>query len=471
MRTFLILLGLLPILASAQEIPQKLLDRFPVLEELPQNSPSSSPDEYLLRAQHRFNWNEDVSQWVAGDSTEYYYNEFGEWEEIIRLRWDTNAWVNNSRTLYIYVMDTLLATSTTQSWDGSNWVADDGSSRTVIAYDESGNETSLEMFYWNGDDWSASSGRYTSYFAGTNRPDTMLHKWEVFQGEGPSNYEMDIYELYNSNGDPVIYYNLFWDIEAEAWYPPDRYTYTYNSGGDLVQRIMERQQVDQQWELARQELYTYNEEGRLTESLFQNHNGFGWEDYRRFTYEYNDAGYLSLVLFELLEPYSEVWEPYLRATYEYDQNGNAIYFLFEQGSEGVIENFLDITNTYYEDIQQLATETVRFWSEEQWVNNDSVTYYYQLFTDTEEKPLIQPGALEVFPNPAYGQINLKVGATELQGEGVRGALYNSTGQIVRRYTLGQEIEQLSLANLPPGTYWLKVSNGATFAVEAVVVKE
>jgi len=470
MRNFLMLLCIMPYLAIAQELPKALMDRFSELEALQQHSPTGSPDEYLLRATHDASWNDNISEWVHADSSEYYYNEFGEFEEIIHLNWNGNIWVNRNRVLHAYAMDTLRTGSITQTWDGTEWVYAEGDTRNDIMYDDSGNETSIETSFWNGSGWLLSSGRYTSYFSGTSLPETILFKREVGSGEALVNDELRTYELYNNNGAPVVYYRQSWNEAVDGWNLPIRYTFMYNSDGNVQQSVYEQQLADDEWLPLQLLSYTYDEEGKEVERLIQSYDGESWQDMTRNRYEYDDSGQLIMTIVENMEQSTGLWVIEWRVTTEYDENGNRTYLLYELGSDGEVENFLDRTTTYYEDIQQRATEKERIWMQGQWVNRDSTTFYYQLFTDTEERPLVQEGALEVFPNPAQGQFNLKIAAADLQGDGIIGTLYNTTGKVVRQYLLGQEFEQLSLSGLPSGTYWLKVSNGVQFAVQAVVVK-
>jgi hypothetical protein len=81
-------------------------------------------------------------------------------------------------------------------------------------------------------------------------------------------------------------------------------------------------------------------------------------------------------------------------------------------------------------------------------------------------------ALELFPNPAAGEVQLRIG-TELAGN-VRIELFDATGRFLREQTVsltaGEQTHSLSLAGLKAGMYFVALNNGAARLTKRLVVE-
>jgi hypothetical protein len=82
---------------------------------------------------------------------------------------------------------------------------------------------------------------------------------------------------------------------------------------------------------------------------------------------------------------------------------------------------------------------------------------YLLITNSSE--IMQAAnSFEVYPNPASKLLNVMINAGTLKNENGALFVYNSQGKIVQKTHLSSGIQQVDIATLPPGVYWLRLDN-------------
>lgn len=92
-------------------------------------------------------------------------------------------------------------------------------------------------------------------------------------------------------------------------------------------------------------------------------------------------------------------------------------------------------------------------------------------TSTNTVELIASSMILVYPNPIQRNEYLSVSVPSQLSKNSTLELTSSTGQLVKRRPISQELTQIPLSHLSKGVYWLKISNYEFSTVKKIVVLE
>lgn len=470
MRLGLLILISLPFYSYAQNIPDFIINQFPELTQHTQKviTPRTPTDEYLLIADKTDFWDNTMEEWIKTDSVEYLYLENGKRASNLSLKHDGNNWNNNTRTIYTYLMDTLIESVTYEQWDGVEWQADH---RSLYTYDQSANRLSNTNQYWYNDNWHSGSSEIISYYPDSDLPQTVLTQWTITLEEGLENESLKEYLEYNNNDQALLYTIQSWNYSTDNWNAKNYYSLTYNIEGNIT-HIFQEVDSGNNFEPIKQIFYTYDIENRLVEKLYQEYNTENnqWNNTQRETYQYSGE-YDYTRIYEKFDLDLSEWWIYLQADFYFTEEGDISYYKYQLGTPEELSNYYDASFTYYEEHGLVKNLSDRLWDEEQseWIHDAHVTYYYEmLLSDNEEQSYIGQDALEFFPNPASDYLTIKIDNQKYGDYELSASLYNSRGNKIKTFSL-KDTTTLSLLGLPPGSYLLRVENEYAFTVKKLVI--
>jgi hypothetical protein len=179
-----------------------------------------------------------------------------------------------------------------------------------------------------------------------------------------------------------------------------KYTYTYDSKGNMLTRIYEKWQSEQ-WIKCERDTYTYDSKGNNLTDLYEKWENEQWVNYDRYTYisdpygnifynskeKWIDGQWLNYIRYTLtfdstknqVNTISECfkngqWINSGKQTYIYDSNGNWIFWLLEEWQNGQWVNHYRYTRSNDLNGNQL-TYIREEWQNGQWVTSkESYTY-------------------------------------------------------------------------------------------------
>ena len=482
MKTYNILLTALLFLyctpLSAQYISESFIKNYPQIaasEGLKGETPDQrNPDEYRVIATRIDRWDIALEEWYHFDSTETTYFESGLIAEWLSMRWDNGILENNWRASYQFNDYDQLLSYVRESWTGEAWGFMDGDFRELATY-EADNETSYLSSFWSQGDWRDSYSRTTSYYSGTNLPDTVLLRAD-FDGEiGLENYERRSFAEYNQDGEGLIWYIENWDQYEFEWAPPYRYQNTYNEDGKRVLQEVFSFSTGS-WEPYAQRIFTYNNDGLIIEDrrLLWLSDEQDWREERLFTFEYDANGNQILYESSSYSTQENALELNFRALYEYDEDDNLIaYTVLTSYATGQLENLASFEFTYYDDIGEQATELYKQWNfeTEEWENSQYLIFYYNLFPVSDTEDIVaEQATFSLSPNPATDVVRISFNTENLWKDGVLVQLINANGAVEKVFNVQEPNALLDIKGVAAGMYWIKLDNGEQSSSKPIIIK-
>lgn len=326
--------------------------------------------------------------------------------------WDgaSENWDLSSRNLYSYNAADLPEEIVEYLVQGqvSNYNALDS-----FYYDTEGSEVYNPTYSWNGSGWEEYTRLYT-----TLGQDSKVVIREAFNGVEWINY-YKVESAYDANG--LLLTQLNYAGDGTNWKLESRSTYSYNAQN-------------------------------LNETLFiEVYDNNIWVNVQRFRYMYDAEG-------RLISAHSEryisgQWENQFLSTFTYDnEQRTAIYqiWLFNQW-----ENDYRIVKQF--DETRLTYVTYSLWTGLEWMNRDSIHYYYidltSLYNQEQDNY-----AVSLYPNPVQHTLILET-KDEFSTNGSV-AIFTVTGLKVRSDILCSTNKcEIEVSDLKPGIYFAAINNG------------
>jgi hypothetical protein len=197
--------------------------------------------------------------------------------------------------------------------------------------------------------------------------------------------------------------------------------------------------------------FNYDALGNLSQNIGYDWNisNNNWLLSRKIEYNFDTDGHLAELIFDW-DTTSNNWiQKTKKKQYTYDKT-----FLF---GDLIIPNyFFDLydINTdciYYNEYNILSYKlnVIDFFSfkDNNWISTSKDTFYYSN-TNITNLPVVEENRTEIYPNPAFDFVNIKLTNDEYKAE-IK--LYNLSGQMIYEKKIKQN-ERLNLSNLNPGAY-------------------
>ncbi|MBC7776515.1 MAG: T9SS type A sorting domain-containing protein [Phycisphaerae bacterium] len=368
----------------------------------------------------------------------------------------------------------------------------ENSSEVFVYYDNNGNTYERKSNIWNGSAWVLQFREYRTLNAQGKPTEILSKEWNEatstlananratigYHTNGLENYEK--YEIWN----PI---SGLWEtqsIETTIFGPNDKAqerSYEFYSNGVLI--------------LGNRNFYVYDGAGRIAENIKQSLLNGTWTNTEKTDYLYNGADkdyYESssrnwnefngiwgdivrrktqtvtsaqqIILSEVLDGFG--WRPTDRITNNFDSNDQLTKHIYEEWDNNTSVWTIDseYEYTYNNDlsIKQLKFYATDFNTEMLYLYA-LVDYDYNVYAVSTQTPALQ-AKVSISPNPTADFVRL-----ELEGKEISNiTLLDLRGNVLARTTTASRIALFSLANQPPGTYFLRVEQGGATKVLPVV---
>ena len=194
----------------------------------------------LLESDLMLKWKNN--SWENDFKRTYQYDSLGNINNFLREIWLNGIWVNSYKTTYSYDYRKNMLTSLGETWDDSLWL---NSFSLIFSYDSSNNTTSREEKRWK-------------------KSDLIYHDSVAF--------------IYDSNNN-IVYHSI--DIQVDYIYNNtgffvNTFEYIYGSTGNILFKISRKYNA-LGLNLQLLDSYKYDEDGFLTEGLYEAWDGEKWQ--------------------------------------------------------------------------------------------------------------------------------------------------------------------------------------------------
>ena len=246
-----------------------------------------------------------------------------------------------------------------------------------------------------------------------------------------------------------------WNSDTESWEDYARTNSDYNDEGKLLEEVIEFWMVND-WFNSIRNSYTYID-GEESSFLRQNWNTNinDWVNSYQIFHELDEDGNPLKTTYQ--DWIIDAWVNRSMVNSNYDENGNQIFFVDQIWVDTAWQNRNQNMQTF-DEYDNRITQWTQVWDTTavDWVNSTHYTYYYDMFSNTEE--MIDPIQVKLSPNPNSGDFQLSFDPDLFSSDPVQIIIYNQLGQAVRQWKLNQvnsplEINQKGLA---PGMYYLNI---------------
>ncbi len=187
------------------------------------------------------------------------------------------------------------------------------------------------------------------------------------------NWVNDVNEQYVYDEDGNVTERLWqvWDGELGEWVNESRSTYFYDEG-NLISYISEQWQ-NNVWQYQYRSDYTYTLSNQISTELFQYWNEGVWVNGNKTIFTYDEQDRLINLLKE--EWYASAWRNAFQTNYEYDESGRLSKIVNIEWVDGLWVNQNRQNYTYSDDFM-LSYVLGETWEDSTWINNYEKYFYY-----------------------------------------------------------------------------------------------
>jgi hypothetical protein len=312
---------------------------------------------------------------------------------------------------------------------------------------------------------------------------------------------------------------LWQDWENGAWVDDRLDTFTYDANENMLTALSQGWE-NGAWVNFRLYTYTYDANENMLTWLWQNWENGAWVNFRLDTYTYVANGNMLTLLYQGWE--NGEWVNYWLSTYTYDANGNRLVHLYQNWETSAWVN--DYLHTYtYDANGNMLTGLYQNWENSAWMNDEKyeyiflpgqvnaqaydwdgsnwiesslnailniyiggehISYYYAInvefyYTDIttgieEQDVCLDNSPIFCYPNPVTDQINLEINPA-WQSAHYLIELIGQTGQNVKSFEISSGLSStalpLSVEDVPPGMYLLRVTAGKQIFSQKIIISK
>jgi hypothetical protein len=267
-----------------------------------------------------------------------------------------------------------------------------------------------------------------------------------------------------------------WDSSSAAWVNWYKYTFTYNSANNMTTQLSQAWSGSA-WTNNRFDTFTYNSSNLRMQDLSKTWNSVtsAWDTSSRDTFTYDASSNLATDVYQSWDV-SAGWVTEYQSTYS-NYAGAGLY-------QNIVGQFYDgsaFQNEYRDSITYSSYNQPVYYFEKNWNassgswNQDtfySGHFYYELYSNSVSLINNAAAALDVYPNPASGLINIRVDVAG--GKNTTITLQDIAGRVVRtidgsNFKAGVNTIQCATDGLSAGTYFVHMANDKANVTRKVVI--
>ena len=431
--------------------------------------PSSTEELQLTVAERDDAWSQDEQEWSPQDSVKFFYDELGRETATETLEYSFGEWNLVARSTNNYNDQGLVDTTLIEINEQEEWQLEE---RDIRTYDDDGNVLEDRTEVWDGEEWQPSSRTVNTYDDEGNRTEDTIEDW---------------------------------DSSTETWVPSLRFSYEYESGtGVLIaESILFWDSSSEQFTNIRRYEYNLDQQGRSLFWLFYDGNGDEWLLDERLTFDY-ESPTSDVTSRAVYESYVDgEWELDRRFRYIYDGNVTESY---QESWDPEIEEWTPVSLTINEEDEEerLTFRLSQIWidSTSSYQDEESVEWTYNDDNRVRiiKRPVVEPGELVnisrntrfyttivgteeqfaadrfllLYPNPNPGTFTVDLSNTSLQQSA---SWQLRCTDLQGRTIMNRDIEpaestvEVSLPNVPTGTYVLYLTDGQQLWQQKIVIQQ
>lgn len=385
------------------------------------------------------------------------------------------------------------------------------------------NETQLTEFEYTFDEenneWDKSRKKESFYDENDFLTLYQAYLWDSGQNDWINDKLTEF--TYTGDGQTETIKSWKWEDELNRWNKKAYDSMTYNTNGDLLLRVHNKGNDDNEWEPSSKTEYIYRTDG-LLDTVISSLWDAGWHYYgkqehiynnnlleTKFSYLWDDDGWNlnskreytydeqdNLILKYVYLYIDDNWHNISKTTYEYDEDGHntllisydwnndendwvysykSEYSSFTEEGFNLISAFYNwnsnteewVGTTKLENILNEEGELILVifyrWDEADpvWVFDTKEFLYRSNITGTQEP---KTSGIVLYPNPCHDQLTISKSKTE----NINCTLLNSKGQIIKIIALSKSNTILDLCLLPGGTYFLHYTLNGRNVTEKII---
>jgi len=399
------------------ELPDSIYDPYPDLLKAKSALRLLDSVFYLL-------YESSISDWVNYNSSTHNYNNCGEAEVSYNRNWNSNLlqWDSISKAERSY-NDNLLVSNTISEWSAQT-ESYAYNSKYEYYYDENFLLDHYIIFSWNSDHskWDSVSKYLYLFDINKNLVNYKRQYWSPDASGFITDYQF-VYEYLDNKR--TGYTRQKWDLVNSIWLNQTHNGFDYNASGTINSELQSKWNNDLlSWEYSTMISYTYSENEKPVEKLYQSWTGSDWTNTVKYDYSYNENLQNYLINFFIWN--NPEWEEKSRYLYQYD------------------DIFGDLVS---EEYHNMTTGS--------WHYVDRFEYYYSLH-QVSVKDISGVGNLTVSPNPFSDQLFIRIRNMNLFPVHVE--IYNLTGRKLYSKTISGDETELDLSYLQAGIYILRIGD-------------
>lgn len=391
--------------------------------------------------------------------------------EVIEEEYDNNAWVFDSKRVYVYnpVFTTRVDTLKMYDYESSisDWVL---VTKIAYTYDTTGQYVTemMYLFYFMGTEipFFRASAQYT--------PQNRLEMWTVEAYDmGTSQWSLYMWlkMFYNTNSLNAMWnYQPADDPDPQSW---KKTTFTNDGAGRPIITVTQTSTDSVTWANTDRTEYNYHDNDTSTGDDF-----IAVLSLSILAFDYFDIGYsdINIMFEEITDMYYDMgWENEHREVYTYDTQNKLIELLERNWDNGWVDDKQSLFE--YDTNGNLTVSTQYTWVARTWMQDTRLGYTFGLDTANDDNvaPIVNNLNLTTSPNPFYDDVSIRISSKITQP--VKYSIYNTKGQLIRTFRAfsntktnwdGKDSNNQSVSN---GIYFIKADvNGKSNTIKVLKLR-
>ena len=358
-----------------------------------------------------------IQQYVIDNSTTWnpvfrYTYEYDEQDRMtsytVGSQWSDGHWQFYNIFDFTYDEFDRVITNHITSWNGVGYA--DSHSEFRYEYDDEGRLICESYFIFN---VNYSYDMYFNRWLYNYKNGKLANKCyqRYYLDTGWLNYDMYLYSYYENEVSAVLHQTSTSD---SLWHNNEKQLYEYGDDGETTFITTQTWTVNDEWVNKSRTTKTYNENGTLTQELYQAWQNEEWVDKRRCDYTLDNYGNCT----------EGHWKDYVDGEWIDSESNNTLFVQYNEGASILSES----------------------------VQNYQAKYSYQ-FSSINESLSHQA---EAFPNPGTDQLTIQTNApfTEV-------IVYDLLGRQVFSQAISETTIHINTENWPFGVYFWKTYNSSS----------
>ena len=338
------------------------------------------------------------------------------------------------------------------------------SSATVNTFDVNNNITNTFIQVWmpNSGTWQ-DTGKWTyTYDAMNNVLSALGQRWDTASGKWMNNGN-SLY-TYDANNNNTRAITMAWNSTASAWDTSGDKLITYTNSNKVATQTSRRWNPDSSsWLPVDNTIFSYDQNDNLAFQHFQMWNAASnaWEDQDKSTYLYDANNNLASILFQYWFPVTNAWlntSKYIFSDFAAQQPQTEIDQYWNDSLSAFV-SYLK-TNSTYNSFGQLTYRYTQHLVPAGWAtttSDNAYRYSYENYNTSVHNITSVSGQANVYPVPTKTTLTIELTWNAPQAYSI--SIINLQGKIIRQWEMPSALQyngSISIGDLPPGNYFLKI---------------